>query len=210
MNNRRSTFLIALVLLASPMLWGQANLVLHQQATEELSIRPPAMGPGGPPDAAANASDPERPATILQLAKDIRTLPAGLPKVKAADALSHLAMQGDPGQEALQAVADTLAQALNETPQPPGKDGQPAKPYMDLARLARYEGITTTLNDPQLTKAAEILVANDADAAKAGLHVEGSERQEGHAFGAEGQDCADQFLGDLVSALPARRCRTWI
>ena len=110
--------------------------------------------------------DAKRPAATAKLAEDIRSLPAGQAKVKLADDLSHLSTEGDPGQATIQAVADTLAQALKETPQHPGKQG-PAEPYAELARLVRYEGATTTLDDPQLTQAAQTLVANDADAAKA-------------------------------------------
>ena len=87
--------------------------------------------------------------------------------LKLADSLSHLVTEGDPGEETLQAVADTLAQALRETPQPQAKDGSPAMPYIDLAKLARYEGTSTDLREPQLDKADAILVVNDADVAKA-------------------------------------------
>ena len=107
---------------------------VHGQATES-SITKQIQGLRGVPD-------PQRPTATIQIARDIRTLPAGLPKLKLADALTHLVTEGDPGREALQTVADTLAQALTETPQP-AKDGQPPMPYMDLAKLARYEGITT-------------------------------------------------------------------
>lgn len=110
--------------------------------------------------------DDRRPAVTTQIAKDIRTLPAGLTKLKLADALSHLVTEGDPGQQTLQAVGDTLAEALSETPVP-AKDDKPPMPYMDLARLVRYEGVTTELKDPLLEKALAAYSANDADAAKA-------------------------------------------
>ncbi len=111
--------------------------------------------------------DAQRPAATTKIANDIRTLPAGLPKLKLADELSHLVTEGDPGRETLQAVADTLAQALKETPQPAAKNGTPAMAYMDLAKLARYEGTTTDLKDAQMDKADQILAANDADVEKA-------------------------------------------
>jgi peroxiredoxin len=111
--------------------------------------------------------DPDRPAATIKIANDIRTLPAGMPKLKLADALTHLVTEGDPGHEALQAVADTLAQALSEAPQPLAKDGRPAMPYMDLAKLALYEQTTTDFKDPMLDKAAVILAANDAEIAHA-------------------------------------------
>ena len=151
MTNRRCALLIAFALLASPALWGQATVSSISKQLDGLRAVP----------------DPQRPAATTKIANDIRTLPPGLPKLKLADSLTHLATEGDPGQETLQAVADTLAQALKETPQPPLKDGRPAMPYTDLAKLARYEGITTDFKDPMLSIADDILVANDADVAKA-------------------------------------------
>jgi peroxiredoxin len=108
----------------------------------------------------------ERPAATIRIAMDIRTLPAGLPKLKLADGLAHLSTEGDPGLEALQSVADTLSQTLSESPLP-AKGGEPAMPYMDLARLARYEHVTVDLKDPLFAKADEILAANDAEIEKA-------------------------------------------
>ena len=114
-----------------------------------------------------NAPYSERPEKILQLAKDIAALPAGVPKVKAANTLAHIAMQGDTGNDALQATADTLAQSLKDTPQPVEKDGLAAQPYIHLARIERYTVTKTSLNDPMLAKADDIVTANHADAAKA-------------------------------------------
>jgi peroxiredoxin len=151
MTNRRCALFIAFALLASPAVWGQATVSSISKQLDGLRAVP----------------DPQRPAATTKIANDIRTLPPGLPKLKLADSLTHLATEGDPGQETLQAVADTLAQALKETPQPPLKDGRPAMPYTDLAKLARYEGITTDFKDPMLGIADDILVANDADVAKA-------------------------------------------
>ncbi len=64
-------------------------------------------------------------------------------------------------------MTDTLAQFLKETPQKLNKQGQPAEPYMEVAKLVRYEGATAALDDPQYTQAMQALAANDADAAKA-------------------------------------------
>jgi peroxiredoxin len=151
MNRQRSILLIVFVLLAAPAMWGQAS---------ESSIKKQIDGLRDMPDAT-------RPAATTKIAMDIRTLPAGLPKLKLADAVTHLSTEGDPGHDTLQAVADTLAQSLKETPLPLAKDGNPALPYMDLAKLVRYEGVKTDFNDPMLTKAGEVLLANDGDAQKA-------------------------------------------
>ncbi len=147
----RFVFLIAVILALPVIVRGQAT---------ESSIASQLQNLRAVPDA-------RRPAVTTKLAEDIRTLPAGLAKLKLADSLSHLVTEGDPGQETIQAVADTLAQALKETPQHSGKQGQPAEPYAELARLVRYEGATTTLDDPQFTQATQTLVADDNDAAKA-------------------------------------------
>jgi peroxiredoxin len=111
-------------------------------------------------------SDADRPPATIKLAQEIATLPAGKSKVEDADELSHLVTEGDQGPDALQAAADTLSKALAETPIP-GKGDQPPMPYTDLARLVRYEDVTTALTDPLYVKATQILAANDADIAKA-------------------------------------------
>ncbi len=87
-------------------------------------------------------------------------------KAEARLDVCHLATEGDAGAEALQAVADTLAKALTETPVP-AKGDQPAMPYLDLANLVRYEHVTASVDDPQFAKAGQILAANDADVEKA-------------------------------------------
>ena len=167
-TNPMFKLLIALVLLFSPMLRGQATESSIKKEIQPLWAVPNGFDPGAVPGAAKPVAvpDTQRPAGIVQAAKDIGTLPAGASRVKLADTLLHAATQGEVGREALQASADALAKALAETPQAVGKDGLPAAPYMDLARVARIAGIATDLNDPMLTKAADILAANDADVAK--------------------------------------------
>ena len=63
-------------------------------------------------------------------------------------------------------MADALSKALAESPVP-AKGDQPPTPYMDLARLARYENVTVSLDDPLYKKANDIFAANEADIAKA-------------------------------------------
>jgi peroxiredoxin len=131
---------------------------LHAQATEASIVDQLKHLRGVPAD--------QRPAATMKIAMDIRTLPAGTQKVRLADGLSHLATEGDPGHATLQAVADTLAKSLAETPVP-SKDNKPSMPYMDLANLVRYENVTTDLRDPQLSSADTMLAAEEAEVAKA-------------------------------------------
>ncbi len=103
----------------------------------------------------------QKPAAIIKLADDIRSLPADPQKVGYADALAHLSTEGDMGKQALQAVADTLTAALTESPVHAKGDKVPM-PYYDLAKLVRYEQVTSAITDPQYAKAAKTLVDNDA------------------------------------------------
>jgi peroxiredoxin len=148
MRNPGPLFLLTAILIAP---------TLHAQATES-SITNQLKGLRSVPTA-------QRPAATKKIALDIRTLPAGPTKVKLADALVHLSTEGDAGQDTLQAVAQTLSQALTESPVP-AKNDQPPMPYMDLAKLARYENVILDFKDPLLTKANETLAANDAEIEK--------------------------------------------
>jgi thiol-disulfide isomerase/thioredoxin len=135
----------------APLLRAQATEAALQQRMDGLRALP----------------ELQRWAATREIAIDLRGLVAGDAKVKLADNLASLSTEGDPGQATLQVVGDTLAQSLRESPQAVEKDGSPAQPYMELARLVRYEGVTTTLDDALLTRASEMLAANDADVAKA-------------------------------------------
>lgn len=116
--------------------------------------------------------DDKRPGATIQLAHAVQALPAGGPKLSLADALSNLVTEGDQGIDALQAVADTLAKSLTETPIPATVNDRIPIPYMNLARLARYEHVKVTLGDPIYAQALEVLAANDADIEKADFTLE--------------------------------------
>ena len=105
-------------------------------------------------------SDKDRAKTTNKLAMQIRELPNSPNRVGLATALASLSTEGDFGRETLQAVATTLADALQQQPVPPEK-GQPAYPYVALAQLARYERVQLKLDDPQYTAAMAKLVAED-------------------------------------------------
>lgn len=107
-----------------------------------------------------SVSDKDRPKTTSKLAMQIRDLPNSENKVTLATALASLSTEGDFGLETLQAVATTLAEALQQAPLPPEK-GQPAYPYVALAQLERYEHVQVKLEDPQYKAAMAKLVAED-------------------------------------------------
>jgi thiol-disulfide isomerase/thioredoxin len=153
MNISARSLFFTLALVAAPV-------ALHAQASE-ASITRQMQGLRAMPDAT-------RIPAIMQLAKDIRTLPPGLPKVRLANGLSGLTTEIDAGLPVLNAVGDTLAQALTETPVPSKTpDGPPSSAYMELAKLKRYMHTTATVDSPMMVKAESILSANEEDARKA-------------------------------------------
>src|ERR1035437_9925682 len=103
-TNPMFKLLIALVLLFSPMLRGQATESSIKKEIQPLWAVPNGFDPGAVPGAAKPVAvpDAQRPAGIVQAAKDIGTLPAGASRVKLADTLFHAATQGEVGREALQ------------------------------------------------------------------------------------------------------------
>jgi peroxiredoxin len=150
MNSVSRTFLIAAILLATPLLHAQVN---ESSVMSELK-------------SLATATDLHSPSmTIVKIASEIRTLPAGPHKLQLADILAHLSLRCDPGLPALQSVAETLAQSLTESSI--SATGELPMPYIDLAKLVHYEHVKVTLDDPLLTKATRALAADDADLEKA-------------------------------------------
>lgn len=140
----------ALLLASATLLVGQAS---EKEITNQLrNLR--------------SLSEQDRPAATAKLAAQIHALPGGPGKLHLADALSGLSTEGDAGQETIQAVADALADALKQAPVEPKKDQIP-EPYLDLARLDRYEHASVSLDDPTYKKALAQLAANDADVEKA-------------------------------------------
>ena len=105
--------------------------------------------------------DDERAHATMDLALQIRELPATPGKVRLAVYLASRATEGDFGKHTLQEVTTTLADALRQQPQP-DKDGKPAGAYMELATLARYENMQVSLDAPQFQAAMAKLAADDA------------------------------------------------
>ncbi|MGB7760601.1 MAG: TlpA disulfide reductase family protein [Bryobacteraceae bacterium] len=105
-------------------------------------------------------NDAERGKATLQLAMRIRQLGAAAHKEPLAEQLANLATEGDAGQDTLQEVATTLAQALKEQPPAPAKGG-PDMAYVTLAQLVRYEHVRVSSDSPQFAAAMAKLEADD-------------------------------------------------
>jgi peroxiredoxin len=150
----RSIFFVTAALFVTPLLHAQVSESFVMSELRSL----------------ATATTPQMPATVIKIAAEIRALPAGPHKLQLADILALLASRDDPGQQTLQAVADTLAQSLTESTVSDMGDQAPS-PYLDLAKLIRYEHVTTTLDNPFLAKAIQKLVADDADVERADFTV---------------------------------------
>jgi len=105
-------------------------------------------------------SDDVRARTTKDLALKIRQLPMTENKLRLATGLAGLSTEGDFGHETLQEVANTLADTLREKPVP-GKKGEPAFGYIELATLVRYEHVQAALDDPQFAEAMARLEADD-------------------------------------------------
>jgi thiol-disulfide isomerase/thioredoxin len=114
----------------------------------------------------------KRSTETRDLALSIRSLPAGRDKVVLANTLAHLATEGQDNLDVIQQVATTLSSSLKETPIP-STNGKPSPPYDELAKLVRYEGVTSDLDDPQYTQSMDLLKANDAEAEKLDFTLEG-------------------------------------
>ena len=107
-----------------------------------------------------NLSAGTRAKTTKQLALKIRELPAGANKQRLATTLARLSTEGDAGQDTLQEVATTLAEALGEQPIPASPQG-PEMPYSELAKLVHYEHVQVNLEDPQYATAMSKIQADD-------------------------------------------------
>ncbi len=116
--------------------------------------------------------DARRGAATRDLALEIRALPPSRMKVALADGLARLSTEGEEDTGVIQEVATTLSSALKETPIV-SNSAKPSEPYYALAKLVRYEGVTSDMTDPQYTQSMEILKAHDADAGTSDFTLEG-------------------------------------
>jgi peroxiredoxin len=113
--------------------------------------------------------DDVRAQTTRQLAIQIRQLPATANKLRLAGSLGGLATEGDFGHDTLQEVANALAVALREHPQPASES---SSLYLELASLVRYEHVQVSLDAPQFSAAMAKLQADDANRQQADFNLE--------------------------------------
>jgi len=92
------------------------------------------------------------------LAREIQALPMGPGKQSLLGGLSGLVTEGDAGRDTLQVVADTMAQVAGSLP-----PNQRAGLCGTLARLARYEHVKVSFDDPAY--AAAMTKLEEADRA---------------------------------------------
>jgi peroxiredoxin len=104
--------------------------------------------------------DDVRARTTKNLALEIRQLPVTPNKLRLANDLANLSTEGDFGRDTLQEVATTLANALREQPIQ-AMQGQPPRPYVELAQLVRYEHVQASLDDPQFAAAISKIEADN-------------------------------------------------
>jgi peroxiredoxin len=97
-------------------------------------------------------TDADRAKLATEVAARIRALPPGASKIGLAQSICNRSTEGDLGNEALSAVAGTLAQALRESPADASADG-----YLQLASLVRYEHVPPPASSAALDAADAIL-----------------------------------------------------
>ena len=106
------------------------------------------------------ATDAERAALVMEIARDIRTLPAGEQRLNAIRSLANLATEGALGKEAMTTVATTLEEAIRDSfpvmlaaklPWPYGEA------WIEVAKLVRYEHVAAPFADPALDAAGALL-----------------------------------------------------
>ncbi|ADV81499.1 TlpA disulfide reductase family protein [Terriglobus saanensis] len=158
MKAHRTAFL-ALICLAAPF----AHRFLNAQATPDADDVTKEIT--GEIRDLRQVPDAQRGARTTEIALKIRALPAGGDKRKLATGFASYSTESDPGAAALQAVTTTLSQAIKEAPISM-RNNRPGRPYMLLAKLVRFEGMTTDLKGPEIDRAQEILAQEEAEIQK--------------------------------------------
>jgi peroxiredoxin len=108
-------------------------------------------------------SDAARPKEVLELARAILALPKGS-KSGLAESLASLSTEGDNGSEAMNAVAAALGAGIQE-------DAPPARAYVELASLIRYEHARAPFSSPALDAAQAVLELQERIRQEAGFSL---------------------------------------
>jgi peroxiredoxin len=164
-----------LCVLALQPAFGQANKIVWSADEKPLADQIHGL---------RSLADDVRAETTKNLAIKIRQLPATENKTRLAMGLANLSTEGDFGHATLQEVATTLAETLKERPLPwpkqknadsnkansAGEDArstssttpaEPAREYVELASLVRYEHVEASLDNDQYRAAMARLEADD-------------------------------------------------
>jgi peroxiredoxin len=111
----------------------------------------------------------ERAEATRELALAIRAVPSVEERLALGSSLANLSTEGDNGQDTLQAVADTLAEAIGQYS---GKPDVAERAYAALARLAHYENVRVELDDPPYQSALAALEQIDQQRQSATFSLE--------------------------------------
>jgi peroxiredoxin len=151
-----SRLMVVAVAVALAILLNHASVAQKKETVWTTEEKPLADGIHG----LRALPDDVRSGTTKDLALKIRQLPMTENRLRLAMGLAGLSTEGDFGMDTLTEVAKTLADTLRAKPVP-GKKGEPADPYFQLATLVRYEHVQVSMDDPQFAEAMARLEADD-------------------------------------------------
>lgn len=107
-------------------------------------------------------TDADRGRVVVEIAGDIRKLPAGTERLSLARGLCSLVTEGDLGKDALSSAAGALVVGLQ------GATAD-AESYVELASLVRYEHVVKPMDDSALDAALALLELREALHQEAGF-----------------------------------------
>jgi peroxiredoxin len=108
------------------------------------------------------ATDADRAQVVIDIAREIRALPAGAERLTLASGLCGRVTEGDLGRDALSAAVSALADGIKGTT-------ADAAVYVELASLVRYEHVPKPMEDPALDAALALLELRESLHQEAGF-----------------------------------------
>lgn len=170
MKRGSAFWLVFLILVLSPFVIGQSGQRPALSAEEKAISEK--MG------TLRSLDDAPRAKLTYDLAHAIRKLPAGANKLSLASGLANLSTESDSGKETMQAVADSLVEALKESPARSPKESEPPYAFTQLAQFARYEGLKVEIDAPEFAAAMARLQALESSRGKADFALKDLEGKE--------------------------------